>query len=329
MQGVQQRIVDGALRMAAALLTSLPPRALHAVARASGALWWAMDGRRRRRGCENLRAAFGDALSPRARRRWVATCFRNLLNVPFETLLFQRLLGTERQLLRRCELKGDWPALRQDVQAGRAGLLLGAHLGNWELGVHALGVLDIPHAVVVRPIDHPALNALATARRGGPDRVIPHRGAGGGLGPMRRALTGGRWLGMLADQNAGHDGVFVPFFGLPASAHASPMRLAQHLDVPVYLAVSIRGAVPWTYDLHLVRLHVETDEAPGARDALARSVRGYHQVLERLIDLAPTQYNWLHRRWRHRPPDEAPNERLPRYDHHRATMAPMQAEQRS
>ena len=98
-------------------------------------------------------------------------------------------------------------------QHGRV-LLLTAHLGNWELLPVACHLAAYRLSVVLRPLDAPWLDRLATRlrERSGVE-LIDKRAA---LRPVLRALAAGRMVGILLDQNAARrEGVFVPFFGAP------------------------------------------------------------------------------------------------------------------
>jgi KDO2-lipid IV(A) lauroyltransferase len=315
--GLRDRIGFGLVVLGGTLVRAVPPRAALALADAGGSLWWLVDGRRRRRARANLDAALGATHTLRERRRLERDAFRSMLRVPLEVEWFDRLLRTRRQIEARTERSGDWDAFLADVEAGRGGLLLGGHLGNWEVGGHALRVFGVPLAVVARPLDNALLQAHAMARRGGARGVIAHRGRGARL---LGALREGRWLGVVIDQNAGTGGTFVPFFGMTASTEAAPLRAAQHAALPVYLGAALRRAGPLCYTLHVERLDVGPPHADRAR--LHAGLTELHERLEAHIRRAPGEYNWLHRRWKTRPPGEAPDARLPAYDHHRPPRAP-------
>src|SRR6185436_16027024 len=85
--------------------------------------------------------------------------------------------------------------------------------------------------VVVRPLDNPYLEALLAAGRARCDvRLIPKRRA---AAAVRQALERGECVGMLLDQDAGRDGVFVPFLGRPASTSRGLAILARRTQAPV------------------------------------------------------------------------------------------------
>jgi len=277
----------------------LPARLLVGLAELGGSVWYALSPGRRRIAHENLRIAFGDGLDRRARTRIVRASCRGLARVFAEITLVGRLLRTPQQAADRLRYVGDWAALEEDAAAGRAGLIVSAHLGNWELGAFAIRHRGVPLRAMARPLDSALLDEFLTEQRGGPGAVIRKVG---GLSDLLRSLRGGDWVALLADQNAGRHGIFVPFFGLSASTYPTPAALAARFGVPVYIGTCLRRpGPPCSFDVHMRRLappDAETDR-DAAIEALMRAV---NEQLEAWIRAEPTQYNWVHRRWKTRPP---------------------------
>ena len=308
------RLLSWLIRLAELLVCSLPPAGVDALAGGAGTVWYALDGRRRRRCRANLRAA----LEAEPQEATVRAVFRNMARVPLESLWLPRLFATPAQVERRCVLHGDWEAMRPLIRDG--GVILSGHLGNWELGTHALRAYGMKLSFVVRPFAQAVLEQRLATSRGGTTAVIPHHRL---LSGVRSALRAQRWVGMLGDQNAGWNARFVPFFGIPASTAALPAWIAVKERVPLFLCAALRRATPFTYDVYAYRVPLE--EQAGDRDTITQWVlTTYMETLASWIRKAPAQYNWLHRRWKSRPPSETiPPPRLPRYDHHRpATGAP-------
>ena len=297
------------VRLVVMLARSLPPTSIGPLSWIAGTGWWLYDARRRKRISENLRVAFGPALTLGTRRRLARRVFRNMARVPIEVLWFDRLLVTPAQVEQRCTFRGDW-----DVAGPRCGVLVGAHLGNWEVciraGRHRLGRFR----TVVRPVGIPAIDDLITRIRGGADSILEKHGAYRGL---LRSLRAGWWVGIASDQNAGASGEFLPFFGLAASTHVTPAHLALREGVPLYFLAALRRPGPeLRFDVYLELLG-----SPAQRSANPETVRTLTgQVsshLEAWVTRAPEQYNFLHRRWKDRPAGEAAGPHLPQYDHHR------------
>ena len=171
-------------------------------------------------------------------------------------------------------------------------------------GLQTVGRL--PLRVVVRRLDNPALNAIATHARGGDPVLIRKRG---GIRDMIHALRAGNWVAMAVDQNAGFHGEFVPFLGVPASTFPTPAVLAQRLGVPIYAAVCIcHPGRQYGFEIHVERV----PDVPADGDIRPTLVQ-INERLERHIRAVPEQYVWCHRRWKTRPPKTQPGPGEPVY----------------
>ncbi|MDJ0522444.1 MAG: lysophospholipid acyltransferase family protein [Planctomycetota bacterium] len=277
------RLAVGLLDLLARLL---PASWLLRLADGAGTLiWWLTPGRRRVVD-ENLGIAFGDELSAGQRRKIGRAACRGLARVVAEVAVADRTLDPE-----RLGYHGDWEDLEAEHAAGRGGIVVTAHLGNWEVGALSVRRRGIPLRALARPLRNPAFERWLERRRGGAEALIRKTG---GLRDAIRQLRGGGWVALLADQNAGRHGLFVPFFGLTASTYPTPALLAGRLGVPLYLGVCLRRPKGRGFDVHLERLP-EPEDVKAATADLNRRVEAW-------IRKAPEQYNWAHRRWKTRPP---------------------------
>jgi KDO2-lipid IV(A) lauroyltransferase len=296
-----------ALRAVETILLSMPPRGVERAARAVGRAWFRLDRARRSCALENLLVAF-PSIGEEGRRRIARAAFEHAFVVATEVVVRPRTLRRGRDLRRHGRFVGDQATLRGDIREGKAGLVLTAHVGNWELAGAVFRLEGVPFCAVARPIENPYVDAYVARTRGGPDAVITKRGA---VRAVARALEQGRWVGVLADQNAGRHGVFVPFFGLPASTYPFAATLAVRLGVPVYFGTALRRGSGFRYDYVVARHPVARtgDDRADARRLLA----DFHAWLEDVIRARPEQYLWLHRRWRSRPADEPAATPVPSY----------------
>ena len=255
-------------------------------------------GRRRRLALDNLACAY-PALPRRARARLArhASQHFGMTLIELARLLTRPLDVT----LERIRLEGVEHLRAAMAGHGRA-LLLTAHLGNWELLAAAHRLTGFPLSIVVRPLDARWLDALAEkVRRGTGVELIDKRGA---LRPVLEALRRGRMIGILMDQNAARrEGVFVDFFGRPASTSRSIALLAVRTRTPVVPVFARRGAD----GRHTVVIHpaLPLPEANGADEAVVELTARCTNAIERAIREAPEQWLWSHDRWRTRPPGEA------------------------
>jgi Kdo2-lipid IVA lauroyltransferase/acyltransferase len=180
-------------------------------------------------------------------------------------------------------------------RAGHGVLFATAHLGNWELSAYAYAhaLMAAPLNVVVRPLDNPLLDRLATRRReGSGNQVLSKRDL---ARPILKALAANQAVGVLIDQNvSAESGVFVDFFGIPAATASGFVRLAARSRAAV-----IPGFALWCEKegRYVLRFY---PPVPMSGDAL-RDMQALHRVLEGVIRENPEQWLWIHRRWKTRP----------------------------
>lgn len=179
---------------------------------------------------------------------------------------------------------------------GRGAIVMTGHFGNFELFGSYFTRLN-PIDFVVKPLSNPRVEALvADLRRRAGVGTIP---LGGGLKHVFRAVRAGRWVAMLADQDARRHGVFVPFFGRLASTPEGPARIALQLGVPIMMGFMRRRAD----GRH--RVDFEPPHLPegDASEANVLALTAWHTArLERAVREAPEHWFWLHRRWKTPPP---------------------------
>ncbi len=270
-------------------------------ARWLGWLWYRLLRRHRERAKEHLRLAFGKAISERQADRLARKSMQQMTMMATEVLFTPRLI-TEWTWPRYIRLKGLGEAL--DVLLERRGaILLTGHYGNWELLGYTLAALGFDMTAVMRPLDNPYLNDYLMAQRQKRGlQLLYKRGA---TRSAEDVLAGGGMLGFIADQNAGHKGLFVDFFGRAASTYKSIGLLAIRHEVPIIVGYARRLSPRFEYEIGISRI-IRPHEWQGREDELTWITQEYTRAIEDFVREAPEQYLWIHRRWKSRPPHERP-----------------------
>lgn len=190
----------------------------------------------------------------------------------------------------------------------RPAIMVTGHLGNWELMGYTLSMLGVRMNAIARPLDNPLLNRwLLGIREAWGLRVLTKFGA---AQEMQDILGRGEHLGFIADQNAGDRGMFVPFFGRLASAYKSIALLAITQDLPVIVAAAFRTAPGLHYRWRIQEV-IEPEQWKNVDDPVYWLTARYTWGLEQLVRSEPTQYLWLHRRWKSRPHHERDGSAMP------------------
>lgn len=244
----------------------------------------------------HLELAFPDR-PPAWRRRVARACYAHLGREAAAT--FRPGVWSPELLRGRTRMVG-FEDFRDAAEGAHGVLLLTAHLGNWELGGAAIAAHGVPLDVVGKGTANPRFQEdLFHARQSLGMRVIEMSDA---ARAVPRSLGDGRVTALLWDQNAHRGGVFVPFFGLPASTARGPALFAARAAA-VFFAVALRDpGAEARYTITFQRLPFAPSDDPEAdvRDLAA----AYGAALERAVRGAPEQYFWPHRRWKRRPGEE-------------------------
>jgi KDO2-lipid IV(A) lauroyltransferase len=163
------------------------------------------------------------------------------------------------------------------------------------------GLFGFPTVAVARTLDNPYLDRfLRSFRESTGQLMVPKTG---GYDQMVAALQSNRALTFLADQDAGPRGLFVDFFGRPASTHKAIALLAIEHHAPVVVGVARRIGPGFRYEIRCEEV-IEPGSLEGTADDVRLLTQRFTSALERLIRQDPTQYLWLHRRWKHQPKEK-------------------------
>ncbi|MGH7554863.1 MAG: lysophospholipid acyltransferase family protein [Longimicrobiales bacterium] len=261
-----------------------------------GRLAYRPFGFRRRIVEDNLRRAFPDCDMD-----WVRlTAAASYEHFARETIAQLRSAQfSSDQIVARTTFEG-WDALQDAVRAGNGVVIVAGHLGNWEMGAAAVAARGVPTDVVVQRQSNPLSDHLIVQSRAGIGLGIIDRRHAAKL--ALRSLRAGRTVAFVSDQDAGKDGVFVPFFGRLASTHRGAALMAIRTGAPLFLGVPLRVAAGPRYVIRI--REILTDRSGQLDEAVQRLTAAYTALLESAIRSAPDQYLWLHRRWKTRPPEE-------------------------
>ena len=259
---------------------------------------------RRRVTLQNLERAFPEF--PQRRRRKIARgAYINLAIVGMEMLQARNL--DPQQVISLVDLDADSEALYHElIKMGKGVVFVGGHYGNWELMAARTAAVGYSSSVIVQSQRNPLMDRDLTATR---ERLgFNIVGRGQAVRGMLKVLKEGGAAMILADQDAGmKDGLFVEFFGYPASTYQGPAIFSARSGAPMVGATihRRRGTYHLRYerldDRALAALPEDADE-----ETLIRRLTGYYMKwLEQQIRRDPYQYLWLHKRWKSRPEEDA------------------------
>ncbi len=296
---MQTRLGNALLLWMARRYHSLPERAGHRLGEAIGTAMRLISPRHWGIVMANLRLAFGCERTEQELAAIARACYRHLGKCLME---FIRLPAMNADEIRRvAEFRGR-EHLDAALARGRGVILLTAHLGNWEMVGARIAADGYPLNVIARAQRDDRLTDYVRKTREVAGMRVLHREVA--VGRSLRALRRNELVGILLDQNAGQDGVFVDFFGRLASTAPGAAAFALQTDAAVLPTFGWRISD----NSHIVQIGPPLSLLrTGDRDQdLLLNTARYTKVIETAIRVHPEQWFWLHKRWKSRPPSTCP-----------------------
>ena len=183
---------------------------------------------------------------------------------------------------------------------GRAVILLAPHFIALDAAATRL-TMEVPSAATMyTPQSDPHIDAVVAAGRARFNEVFLVSRKDG-VRDLIRHLRAPRPVYYLPDMDFGRQGsVFVPFFGVPAATLLATAQLAQKWNAAVLPIVGF-----WNPDTG--KYHVDVlpplEDFPGS-DSLEAATARLNRDLESWVRRCPSQYYWVHRRFKTRPEGE-------------------------
>lgn len=297
---MRNRLEYVAVRVVVGFLAVLPLWCALRVGELVAWIAWLVDRPHRRIGMRNLEIAFPE--KPIAERtRILRASFFNMGRMAAELAHLPKLTDDDLKDMVRFDNEAWWSeAITWDRATGV--LILSGHFGNWELLVFAHGRRGHPVSMVHRAIANPLIDRWFNAlrARAGTKLVKKSRAAGSVL----QALHDKQLLVLPFDQNSTRGlGVFVPFFGLPASTNSGIARIALRADAPVVPVFIVRDGHRARHTVHVLPI-MDVERTGDFQEDVRRNTERFSQVFEDMVRRYPEQWLWVHKRWKTRPQGE-------------------------
>jgi KDO2-lipid IV(A) lauroyltransferase len=276
--------------------TALPRLSARQINRLAGlivALGHVFDRRGMRISRANLRLMFGRRMTAPRERVIIRRSYHIMIRTVLD--LFWLLRDTRERVLAQVEFA---PGVLERLREHQPTVMLGAHLGNWELIAQASVLRGLPILCVAKQIGSLAMTALLTRQRAllGLE-IIPVEGA---ARPLIRALRNGKHVGLLIDQHMAiaDGGTWCDFFGVPVCVSMTPATLSRKLGVPILFV--------WARPLKDGRYRIEGSDLflPDPAVADADRTQQLSDAIAKVIRRHPSLWCLSYRRWRYVRPGE-------------------------
>lgn len=263
-----------------------------------GRMLWKHYHRGRKRALDNLRASF-----PEKDEQWIRQTgqrsFEHIAMLAIDMFFTPRLVKKDnwRDYSRYKNVeRAKWL-----MKEGNGLLMVAAHYANFEIIGYLLGLFDFNIYSIARPLDNRFISKyLYGVRERAGQKIIDKKGA---AQMMDTIVSSGATLCFIADQDAGRKGIFVDFFGRKASTYKSIGLLAITNNIPIGVGYSRRVGNRFYFEIGINRI-IFPEEWTNKEDPLKWVTQEYTKAIEDFVHEDPSQYWWLHRRWKHRPKEE-------------------------
>jgi len=282
------------LRIAAFIIYILPLRVGLFVGSFLGKAGYYLVRKERIKTLNHLRMAFGGEKSEKEIARIACEAFGNQGKNVVEIVNYPKINKSNIDSL--IEAKG-LHKFDKVLEKKKGLIIMASHFGNWEfLGAYLCGK-GYKGPVVARRIRFDKFDKLLNSLRASKDVEVLYRDES----PRKalKILKGGGIIGILADQDVDSvEGVFVDFFGKPAYTPTGPVVLAMTTGAQMVPCFLVRHG---NKRKCIVEDPIELEVTGNKERDILVNTEKWSKVLESYIRKYPSQWVWMHRRWKTRP----------------------------
>ena len=265
------------------LASHTPYKVLVKIGKGLGHLYWHIAKKQRIRAEETIRERLG--YSRLQAKETIRRLFVNL-GISVMEMLYMPALNKDniRGLVTFDHPEILWEALKQKKG-----------VDNWEWLGAALALNGFPLSAVEKPQPNRVYSDFMNELRRGVGQEIFARGSSEILG-CARAMKKGRMLGLIADQDGGYEGVFVPFLGKMAATPSGPAYFARKFKAPCIPIYIVRKPDGYGHQVIVEEPFYYEDTGDRKADDYNLTLK-MTQSVERIIKAYPDNWLWFQHRW--------------------------------
>ncbi len=257
-----------------------------------------LDVKERKLAEENLRRAYGHKWSELKIRLVARDCFVKMALNTADVIQSRR--WTAEDLRRLVDIEG-MEYFDEALSRGKGLVAVTGHIGNFELmAAWFSSVKKISVSVIGRRLYDDRLDALVVENRErfGMENIPSDAPAK----KVLSALKSGRVLGVLIDLDSSRiAGEFVPFFGIPARTPSGPIVIGRQSRSPAVPLAMFRTPDD-RYRVKILPI-IDIPRTDDRNADVTETLKRCNLALEELINYDPTQWPWIHNRWKSKPAD--------------------------
>ena len=218
--------------------------------------------------------------------------YRNIARNAFDIVDAPRAFG---KIVIPAHSAGHLERVREILSQRRPVVFATGHVGNWEILGQYIGCEFKECRFVAQEQSNKFIdryvNELRIAQMENNKIIHSHAAAR----ELPKALKRGAPIFLVADQDAGKDGIVVDFMGTRASYHRGIASFAYHYKAPLVPIFLIRSGGKMTLMIPAI---VEPNVATAREVEIERLVSVFSEQLGAVVQRYPDQWLWTHRRWK-------------------------------
>jgi KDO2-lipid IV(A) lauroyltransferase len=285
-KNLKYTLLVAAIKVLLVVIRLLPRNVSMRLGAGVGALAFRLIREERLKTIKNLTVAYGATktaaeISAMAKEVWV--------NLGKSGVEFAIKMGQEdrEEFFKDLEVRGN-EYLQEAYQKGKGVLALISHMGC---------MLGFTAYAIGKRLGNEKLNDLLFKSRG--KKGVPTLARGSSYKKILRTLKENNVIGILIDQDTEVRGIFVDFYGRPAYTPIGAAMLAMDSGAPVLPMFYLKKDDD-TYEF-IIEKEIVLAMTGNRRQDMEENTHRFHKIIEKYIQKYPTQWVWMHNRWKTTP----------------------------
>jgi Kdo2-lipid IVA lauroyltransferase/acyltransferase len=173
------------------------------------------------------------------------------------------------------------------------GIIISAHIGNWEIGPKFFLHHGIKVKSIYRELNNSMVNDI-TAKARNIDLIAKNSQ---GNKQIITELKKGNYIIIMVDQKI-TGGLDIPFFHKNALTSPSPAKLALKYNVPLIPTRIIRDGKKFKFNIEIDNIIEPEKEGENNSKTILKITKKLNKIVESWIRQYPSQWFWVHDRWK-------------------------------
>ena len=262
----------------------------------AGKIYYKYGHKARATALDNIAKAYND-LSQTEVEDMAKAVFNNVASAFLDFFSFV-YVNSKKHYFKYIEVEGE-ENLRRAYDKGKGVICLIPHISSWELSAVTPPMLGYPTVAASKPIKGFLVQkTMVWFRR---RRGMINFDRDGSYKKLVSSLKEGKCLILMIDQDTSVKSCFVDFFGRKTFTPLGASRLALDTDAAIVpMAIKQLDVKKYKFTILPELPTVRTDNR---EEDMITNTQNQSNVIEGIIRKNPTQWVWMHQRWKTSPPE--------------------------